>query len=121
MPSVFPANSLPTNCFLPSSTAFDIVAWSVRCPNVLTKFAPCTTPRALKTSAAITNSFTAFAFAPGVLKTGMPRSVQTATGILFTPAPALAIARTVSGNLSAPMVALRTKIASGWLNSLAIS
>ena len=39
-----------------------------------------------------TNSFTAFALAPGVLKTTIPLSVHKSTGILFTPAPALEIA-----------------------------
>lgn len=41
---------------------------------------------------AIMSSFTALAFAPGVLNTTIPFSVHRSTGILFTPAPALAIA-----------------------------
>ncbi len=40
---------------------------------------------------AIANSFTAFACAPGVLKITMPFSLQISSGILFTPAPSLAI------------------------------
>ena len=43
-------------------------------------------------SPARTNSFTAFAFAPGVLKTTIPFSVHKSIGILFTPTPALDIA-----------------------------
>ena len=47
---------------------------------------------------AITSSFTAFAFAPGVLKTTIPFSAHFSSGILLTPAPALAIASRLSGN-----------------------
>ena len=47
--------------------------------------------------AATTSSFTAFALAPGVLKTGIPRSLHRARGMLLTPAPARAIAVTESG------------------------
>ena len=36
----------------------------------------------------MTNSFTAFAFAPGVLKTAIPLEVQKSIGILLVPAPA---------------------------------
>ena len=36
-----------------------------------------------------TSSFTAFALAPGLLKTTMPFFVASDTGILSTPAPAL--------------------------------
>ena len=50
--------------------------------------------------AAATNSFTAFALAPGVLNTGIPRSLQSASGMLLTPAPARAMAVTDS-NISA--------------------
>ena len=39
----------------------------------------------------ITSSFTAFAFAPGVLKTTIPFSVASLIGMLLVPAPALAI------------------------------
>ena len=46
--------------------------------------------------AAATNSFTAFALAPGVLNTGIPRSLQSASGMLLTPAPARAMAVTDS-------------------------
>mmetsp|Transcript_17052 Transcript_17052/g.42618 ORF Transcript_17052/g.42618 Transcript_17052/m.42618 type:complete len:256 (+) Transcript_17052:1032-1799(+) len=41
-----------------------------------------------------TNSLTALALAPGVLKTGIPNSVMRATGILLVPAPHLAMALT---------------------------
>ena len=39
-----------------------------------------------------TSSLTALALAPGVLKTTTPASVQAGMGMLFVPAPALAIA-----------------------------
>ena len=39
-----------------------------------------------------TSSFTALAFAPGVLNTTIPFSAYAATGMLFVPAPALATA-----------------------------
>ena len=42
--------------------------------------------------AANTSSFTALAFAPGVLKTTMPLSEHKSIGILLTPTPALEIA-----------------------------
>ena len=44
-----------------------------------------------------TNSFTALALAPGVLKTGIPSSVMRGTLQLFVPAPHLTIARHVNG------------------------
>ena len=44
-----------------------------------------------KSIPAITNSFTAFAFAPGALNTTIPFFVHSSTGMLFTPAPALAM------------------------------
>ena len=42
---------------------------------------------------------TALAFAPGALKTGMPRLLSFATGMLLVPAPARATATTLVGNL----------------------
>ena len=61
----------------------------------------------------ITSSLTAFALAPGVLNTAMPRSVHLGIGILFTPAPARAIARRDSGISISCIAALLTIIASG--------
>src|SRR5699024_9677464 len=46
-------------------------------------------------SIVIISSLTAFAFEPGVLKTAVPCEVAFSKGILFTPAPARAIAKTL--------------------------
>ena len=45
---------------------------------------------------AITSSLTAFAFAPGVLNTTIPFSAHLSSGMLLTPAPALATASKLS-------------------------
>ena len=74
-----------------------------------------------KISAAIANSFTAFAFAPGVLNTAMPRDVKSATGMLFVPAPARATALTLLLIFILCISAERTIIASGFGISEAIS
>ena len=60
----------------------------------------------------IVSSLTAFAFPPGVLNTAMPSSVHLSIGILFTPAPTLAIARQFFENDSSFKSAERTIIAS---------
>src|SRR5207244_2828244 len=67
---------------------------------------------------ASTSSFTAFAFAPGALNTGTPRSLIAFTGMLFVPAPARPIARTHSGTFIAFISCERTRIASGCAASL---
>jgi hypothetical protein len=68
---------------------------------------------------ASTSSFTAFAFAPGALKTGTPRALIAATGMLLVPAPARPIARTLAGISIACISAERTSTASGSFISLA--
>ena len=55
--------------------------------------------RAARNSPASTSSLTALALAPGALKTGMPRWLSFATGMLLVPAPARATASTLGGNL----------------------
>mmetsp|Transcript_18892 Transcript_18892/g.53700 ORF Transcript_18892/g.53700 Transcript_18892/m.53700 type:complete len:211 (+) Transcript_18892:759-1391(+) len=55
---------------------------------------PSTTRRLPNSKPQSTNSLTALALAPGVLNTGIPNSVMRATGMLFVPAPHLAMART---------------------------
>ena len=62
---------------------------------------------------AITSSFTALAFAPGVLKTGMPSFVMASTGMLFTPAPARPTALSVPGIGMSCILKERSRIASG--------
>ena len=47
--------------------------------------------------AAMTSSFTALAFAPGVLNTTMPFSEQRSMGMLLVPVPARAMARRAGG------------------------
>ena len=63
--------------------------------------------------AAMTSSFTALAFAPGVLNTGTPISASSSSGMLFTPTPARPTASTVSGSAMPCMSAERTMIARG--------
>ena len=58
----------------------------------LSKHIPSNRLREEAINAVNTSSFTAFALAPGVLKTTIPCSVHLSTGILLTPAPARAIA-----------------------------
>ena len=62
---------------------------------------------------AITSSFTALAFAPAALKTGMPRAFIFLTGTLLVPAPARAMALTLAGMSISSMFCERTRIASG--------
>ena len=50
--------------------------------------------RAASNRPASTSSFTALAFAPGALNTGMPRRLIASTGMLLVPAPARPMART---------------------------
>ncbi len=70
---------------------------------------------------ASTSSFTAFAFAPGVLNTMIPWSLHLSIGILLVPAPALAMAlRFVSSSISC-ILKLLTTTASGLKISLATS
>ena len=67
---------------------------------LLTKFAPAYMPLEDINKPARTISFTAFAFAPGVLKTTTPFSEHSSTGTLLYPAPALATALRESFNSS---------------------
>ena len=76
--------------------------------------------RAAISIAAITSSFTAFALAPGALKTGTPRALMSATGMLLTPAPARPIAFTLRGISMARMSRERTITASGFATSAPI-
>ena len=96
-PSVLPASSAPANRFFSRSISAFIspapMSGSCDCANAM----PPTISREASSMAAATSSFTALALAPGVLKTGIPRSLQTSSGMLFTPAPARAIAVTDSG------------------------
>ena len=64
-----------------------------------------------------TSSLTALAFAPGVLKTGMPSSEHRATGTLLVPAPHRAMARTVCGISSSWSLWERSSMACAFLAS----
>lgn len=77
-----------------------------------TQLIPPTISLAASSIPAITSSFTPFAFAPGVLNTTIPSSAQRSSGILFTPAPARAIAFKFSPNSISCILALRTRITS---------
>ena len=71
--------------------------------------------RAASNNPAITSSLTAFALAPGALKTGTPRFESMATGTLLVPAPARATASTPGAIVMACMSAERSRIACGSL------
>ena len=115
-PSFLPRISGPANADFPFSTCFEMsaVPFSVCAHSIAgTIFLD------VKSSAASTSSFTALAFAPGVLNTTMPASAHFSTGMLFTPAPALAIASRLLGNSMSCMAAERTKMPSGFSISAA--
>ena len=80
------------------------------------RVAPSMTPRDAKNKPHNANSFTAFAFAPGVLNTGTPRSVISGTLQLFVPAPHRAMLRHMSGTSDAWSLWLLSKMA--WAPSL---
>ena len=111
-PSVLPLISGPANADLPFSTVLPTLSPSSLI--VLHQSIAFVTFLDESKRPRITSSFTAFAFAPGVLKTTMPLSAQSATGILFVPAPALAIARSDFGISISCIDAERTIIASGF-------
>ena len=108
-PSFFPAISVPANLFFSFSVFFATSASS------LADFAH-SMPPAMSLAAsnipAITSSFTPLALAPGVLNTTIPCSAHFSNGILFTPAPALAIAFNEAGSSKSCMAALLTRTAS---------
>src|SRR3954471_19956968 len=115
-PSVCPGSSMPANCFFPSSIFFSKSEEEESC--LRTKSKAGARLRAAMSMPASTSSFTAFAFAPGALNTGMPRLESAATGILLTPAPARPTARSDGPNSCLCRSAERTRIAQGSLDSL---
>ena len=70
-------------------------------------------PREASSREHTTNSFTALAFAPGVLNTGMPRSVISLTGMLLVPAPQRTMPRTVGGTSSSCTLCERSMMPMG--------
>ena len=112
-------SSKPTKSFLPASTA---LSSSSSEPLSARAYAhACGRLRAAISSPAITSSLTALAFAPGVLKTGMPSLLSFATGMLFVPAPARPTHSTLSGIGMSCILNERSKIASGLPISAATS
>ena len=90
IPRVLPFNSLPLKIFFWDS--IDLFSSEESCPcKVLEKIFPWIIPLDARSIPQTTNSLTALALAPGVLKTTIPFSVASFTGILFVPAPALPI------------------------------
>ena len=115
-PSVCPASSKPAKAFLPLSTVCSMSGAAGS--SALTKRSAAGRLRAAISMPAITSSFTALALAPGALKTGTPRALIAATGMLLVPAPARPIACTLAGMSIECMSAERTRIASGRATSL---
>ena len=113
-PSFLPMTSRPANAFLAFSTVLAMFSSSAFWRH---QSMPPTMSRLPSISAHTTSSFTAFAFAPGVLNTTMPSSAQRSSGMLFTPAPARAMAHKVSENCMSCMAALRTRMPDAWLAS----
>ena len=95
-PRVLRYSSGPTKADLPFSTAAATSTPGVRACS-FTHATPPLTSREASSMAHSTSSFTALALAPGVLNTTMPASEQRSTGILFTPAPARAMAQRLAG------------------------
>jgi len=112
-PNFLPSISGPTKFDFPFSAVFPTFSSSFK---VLTHSILSTILRLDKNKAHKTSSFTAFAFAPGVLKTTIPFSEHFSTGMLLTPAPALAIALTFFVNSYSCKDALLSKIASSFSN-----
>ncbi len=110
-PSVFPGNSNPTNCFFPASTA--LLSASPVSVNSLTYSRALQRLRAPISMPAMASSLTAFALAPGALKTGTPLALIASMGMLLVPAPARPIAATVSGISMSCILYDRTSMASG--------
>ncbi len=114
-PSVWPGSSLPANCFFPSSIFFsrsEEFFWEA------TKARAGARLRAAMSMPASTSSFTALAFAPGALNTGMPRLLSAATGMLLTPAPARPTAFSEGPNSNLCRSWERTSTANGSFDSL---
>ena len=89
IPSFLPEISVPANAFFAFSATLAIS------PSSLLSFThsiPPTISREARIIAATTSSFTPLALAPGVLNTTIPFSAHSSSGILLTPAPALATA-----------------------------
>ena len=114
-PSVLPEISCPTNLDLPFSTALEMPSVPL---SVLTQSIASVIFLPPRKSSHSTSSLTAFAFAPGVLNTTMPFSVQAGMGMLFVPAPARATASRLLPRGYSCMLKLRSMMPSGFSASL---
>ena len=112
---VLPRISPPPNFDLSFSTRLLIAAASASSFTIVlfTWLIPPTMSRDASRRPASTSSFTELAFAPGVLKTGMPRCVIASIGMLFVPAPHRAIARVDAATSSGCSLCERSRIACG--------
>ena len=108
-PSRLPSISVPAKAFFAFSALLLMAASAAL---AFTHSMPPTMSRLASSMAAITSSFTPFAFAPGVLNTTMPFFAYSAWGMLFTPAPARATASRFGPGVISSIFALRTKTAS---------
>ena len=108
-PSFLPCISVPAKAFL----AFSIVLLIFS--SALLSATHCIPPRislAASNIPATTISLTPLALAPGVLKTTIPLSAHLSSGMLLTPAPALATAKRLSDKSNSCIDALLTRTAS---------
>ena len=105
---------MPANAFFAFSADFAMFSSAAL---AFTHSTPPTMSRLARSMAAITSSLTPFALAPGVLNTTMPFFAYSACGMLLTPAPARATARSLSPGTSSSIFAERTNTASADLKS----
>ena len=108
---VLPIISGPVKELLPFSTS--LPTFSPSPLRVLHQSMASVILREERSAAQMTSSLTALALAPGVLNTAMPCSEHLSIGILLTPAPARAIARSPSENCISCIDAERTIMAAG--------
>ena len=114
-PRVLPWSSQPANLDLFFSTVLAASASSFRVP---THSIPATMSREASRSAQTASSLTPLALAPGVLKTTMPSLVHLSRGMLLTPAPARAMAKSSGLKSMSSILAERTMMPSGAVTSV---
>ncbi|OQC23102.1 MAG: hypothetical protein BWX71_02175 [Deltaproteobacteria bacterium ADurb.Bin072] len=110
-PTFLPRISVPPNLDFPFSIRSGTLSPSPTRP--LAQAIPSVTFRLASSMPRMTSSFTPLAFAPGVLNTTMPFSEHLSMGMLFTPAPARAMAFRLEGRVMSFISLLRTRMPSG--------
>ena len=113
-PSFFPAISVPAKFFFSFSAVLAISASALLSR---TQLEPPMISREARSIPARTSSLTPFELAPGVLNTTTPSSAYFSIGMLLTPAPARATARSLSDGSISCIEALLTSTASASLTS----